>query len=43
MTLSYGLTPEAQAKIINICKAIIPDATIWLYGSRARTDYYRKL
>lgn len=39
MNSNFGLTPEAQTKIINICKAIIPDAAIWIYGSRARTDY----
>lgn len=34
-----GLTPELKAKIIRLCKAIIPHAAIWIYGSRARGDY----
>jgi predicted nucleotidyltransferase len=34
-----GLAPEVKTKIIKLCKAIIPDAAIWLYGSRARGDY----
>ncbi|MBY0110125.1 MAG: nucleotidyltransferase domain-containing protein [Candidatus Babeliaceae bacterium] len=25
--------------MINICKAIIPDASIWLFGSYARGDF----
>jgi predicted nucleotidyltransferase len=39
MNSSNGITPETKTKIINICKAIIPDAAIWLYGSRARADF----
>ena len=34
-----GLEPELKAKIIRLCKAIVPDAAIWLYGSRARGKY----
>ena len=34
-----GLSPEVKTKIINLCKAMIPDAAISIYGSRARGDY----
>lgn len=36
---SEGLPLEVKSKIIGLCKAIIPKASIWLYGSRARGDY----
>src|SRR3990167_1525126 len=36
---SDGLSSEGRRKIIDLCKAIIPDALIFLYGSRARGDY----
>ena len=34
-----GLSEEDQNKIIALCKAILPDCTIWLYGSRAWGDF----
>lgn len=34
-----GLSSEIKAKIIGLCKVIVPDAAIWIYGSRARGDY----
>jgi predicted nucleotidyltransferase len=34
-----GFKPETKTKIINLCKAIIPHASIGIYGSRARGDY----
>lgn len=34
-----GLTPEVKTKIIALCKAILPEASIYIYGSRARGDY----
>lgn len=34
-----GLTSSEKAKIINLCKSIIPDAAIYVYGSRARGDF----
>jgi len=34
-----GVDPEIKTKIIRLCKAIIPDAAIWVYGSRARGDF----
>lgn len=37
--ISDGVKPEVKDKIIKLCKAIIPDAAIWIYGSRARGDY----
>lgn len=37
--IADGLKPEIKAKIIRLCKAIIPSAEIWLYGSRARGDF----
>lgn len=41
--IADGLDPEIKAKIIRLCKAVIPDAEIWLYGSRARRNLDRKL
>jgi predicted nucleotidyltransferase len=37
-----GLTLEAKNKIIRLCKAIVPDARIILYGSRARGGYAKR-
>ena len=37
--IADGLKPEIKAKIIRLCKAIIPSAEIWLYGTRARGDF----
>ncbi len=37
--MNDGLTSDVRDKIINLCKAIIPQACIWLYGSRSRGDY----
>ncbi len=37
--MSTNIPPEVKNKIIALCKAIIPDAAIWLYGSRARLDH----
>lgn len=37
--LVNGLDPVVKAKIISLCQAIIPNATVWLYGSRARGDF----
>jgi uncharacterized protein len=34
-----GLEPETKQKIIDLSKAVIPDASIWLYGSRVRGDF----
>lgn len=34
-----GLEPQVKEKIIKLCKSIIPEAEIWIYGSRARGDY----
>lgn len=34
-----GLELDVRDKIIHLCKAIIPDASIFLYGSRSRGDY----
>ena len=34
-----GLAPELKSKIIGLCKTIVPKASIWIYGSRARGDY----
>jgi predicted nucleotidyltransferase len=39
MIQANGLKKEEQNKIIGLCKAILPDCTIWLYGSRARGDF----
>jgi predicted nucleotidyltransferase len=39
MLTPEGFKPEIKTKIINLCKAIIPDASIGIYGSRARGDY----
>lgn len=36
---SDGLTNKDRNKIINLCKAIFPDASVWVYGSRARGDF----
>jgi predicted nucleotidyltransferase len=38
MLQANGLKKEEQDKIIGLCKAILPDCAIWLYGSRARGD-----
>ncbi len=37
--INDGLKPEVRNKIINLCKSIIPNAAILIYGSRARRDY----
>ena len=34
-----GLQPEERAKIIRLIKAIVPEAEIYLYGSRARGTF----
>jgi predicted nucleotidyltransferase len=39
MLQANGLKKEEQDKIIGLCKAILPDCKIWLYGSRARGDF----
>ncbi len=38
--LNDGLKPEERAKIIRLIKAVVPDAEIYLYGSRARGTYH---
>lgn len=37
--LNDGLDDKSRQKIIDLCKAIAPAASIWLYGSRARGDF----
>lgn len=37
--ISDGIKLEKKTKIIRLCKAIIPDAQIYLYGSRARGKF----
>ncbi len=37
--MNDGLQNNERDKIVALCKAIIPNASIWLYGSRARGDY----
>ena len=34
-----GITLEKKTRIIRLCKAIIPDVRIYLYGSRARGKF----
>src|SRR3990167_2579748 len=37
--LNDGLDDETRRKIIDLSKSIIPNASIWLYGSRAKGNY----
>lgn len=37
--INGGLEPEVKRKLIALCKALFPDASVWLYGSRARGDF----
>ena len=39
LNINYGIRDEDRVKIIALCKAIIPNCSIWLYGSRARGDF----
>ncbi len=34
-----GIDPEIKTKIIRLCKSIIPNGAVWIYGSRARGDF----
>ena len=37
--LSFGLDEKVRRKIVGICKSLLPECTVWLYGSRARGDF----
>jgi uncharacterized protein len=36
---SDGIPDSVRTKIIALCAAIVPQAEVWLYGSRARGDH----
>ena len=39
LNMNYGINDEDRFKIIALCKAVLPNCSIWLYGSRARGDF----
>ncbi len=39
LNINYGINDEDRLKIIALCKAVLPNCSIWLYGSRARGDF----
>lgn len=39
LNMNYGINDEDRLKIIALCKAVLPNCSIWLYGSRARGDF----
>ena len=39
LNMNYGINDEDRLKIIDLCKAVLPNCSIWLYGSRARGDF----
>jgi predicted nucleotidyltransferase len=39
LNMNYGINDEDRFKIIALCKAVLPNCSIRLYGSRDRGDF----
>lgn len=39
---NFGINELTKQKIINLIKALIPEAKIYLFGSRARSTYHER-